>query len=76
MSPRDSRVVDVEWAKRSPTFIEEDNEQEEDSFKLEKILDVRLNINSPIFICPLNDQECWCLHFGSLTVKSNRNEKF
>lgn len=46
------------------------------SFKLEKIFDVKLSINSPVFICPLNDKECWCLNLGKLSINSNRNEEF
>jgi hypothetical protein len=30
--------------------------EEETDFKLEKIVDVRLDINSPVFVCPLNEQ--------------------
>jgi len=30
--------------------------EEEDNFKLEKIFDVKLEINSPFIICPLNDR--------------------
>jgi hypothetical protein len=58
------------------TFIEEETQPEEDNFKLDKILDVKLEINSPVFICPLNENECWCLYFGSLNIKSNRSKGF
>jgi hypothetical protein len=40
----------------------------ESGFRIEKILDVRVSINSPVFICPLNEQECWCLSLGRLNV--------
>ena len=39
-------------------------------------MDVKLDINSPIFICPLNENECWCLHLGSINIKSSRNEDY
>lgn len=54
---------------------EEGVKEEESDFKLEKIVDVRLDINSPVFVCPLNEQECWCLNLGSLSIRSSRSEE-
>lgn len=56
-------------------YIEQESmQQNQQNFKLEKILDVKLDINSPVFICPLSENECWCLYFGSLNIKSNRRD--
>jgi hypothetical protein len=42
---------------------------------MEKLLDVHVTINSPIFICPLNERECWCLSLGRLSLESRRSEE-
>ena len=30
---------------------------------------------SPVVICPLGEEDCWCLNLGELAIKSKRNEE-
>ena len=53
---------------------EEDMINGQDEGEVVKMFNIKVEIISPLFICPLSEADCWCLSLGHLTIFSERDE--